>query len=120
MSDFVTRYYYFFFVLLLLGVILAAGYGGFLLGQQQKDSAVVLQCSDDVLSSLQIPVAAIAAGAITKETQKNTLGTFVGSKNGKKYYRPECGAVKRIKAENYIWFKNAEDAQLQGYTRGAC
>lgn len=119
-SDFVTRYYYFFFILLLLGVILAAGYGGFLLGAKEKKSAVVLQCSDDVLSSLRVPVAAIAGGAITRETQKATSGTLVGSKNGTKYYQPQCAAVKRIKVENYVWFKNAEDAQLQGYTKGAC
>lgn len=120
MSDFFTRQYYLFFFLLLFGVISAAFYVGFLFGRQKFPSGVALQCTDSVLSSLTVPVAAIARGDITKETQMAAEGAFVGSKNGTKYYRPHCGSVKRIKSENYIWFANAQEAQLQGYTAGAC
>lgn len=120
MNGFLTKYYYFFLVFLLVGVILASFYIGFLLGERQKSDPVVLQCSDAVLANLKVPVAAIAKGAITAETQKKSTGAFVGSKNGTKYYRPHCGAVKRIKKENYIWFTDAQDAQLQGYTAGTC
>jgi len=40
---------------------------------------------------------------------------YVGSKNGTKFYPPDCTAVKRIKPENLICFFSQEDAQSQGY-----
>lgn len=90
---------------------------GFLTGKQQQTPSVVLSCTPDVLSELTIPVARLSQNAITMESEKPTTGAFVGSKNGTKYYPPNCSGVSRIKPENYIWFKDAEDAQLQGYTR---
>lgn len=93
---------------------------GYLYGQKDTSPAVALQCSDDVLDKLKIPVASIAQGAINSNTQKVTQGVYLGSKNGTKYYRENCAAVKRIKPENYIWFRNSEEAELQGYTKGTC
>ena len=94
---------------------------GFLTGKQQQTPAVVLSCTPDVLSGLKIPVARLSQNAITGDSneiaQKPTSGAFVGSKNGTKYYPPNCSGVSRIKPENYIWFKDAADAELQGYTR---
>lgn len=46
-------------------------------------------------------------------------GNFVASKNGAKYYRPDCAGVKRIKEENKIWFDSAEEARARGYTPAA-
>jgi len=96
---------------------------GFLTGKQQSSHSVVLSCSPDVLEALKIPVASLSHNAITKEGKqatKPTSGEFVGSKNGTKYYTPGCSGTKRIKPENYIWFNSADDAQLQGYTKGSC
>lgn len=42
-------------------------------------------------------------------------GNFVASINGKSYYPKDCPSAKRIKEENKIWFKNAEEAEAQGY-----
>ena len=43
-------------------------------------------------------------------------GKYVGSKNGTKYYAPECAGAKRIKPANKVWFSTAQDATLQGYS----
>lgn len=40
---------------------------------------------------------------------------FVGSKNSDKYHLPTCSSAKRIKPENVVCFKSAEDAAAKGY-----
>lgn len=90
---------------------------GFLTGKQSTSPAVTLSCTPDVLSELSIPLARLSQNAITKESNSVSTGAFVGSKNGTKYYRPECAGVKRINPENYVWFKDAADAELQGYSK---
>lgn len=34
-------------------------------------------------------------------------GEYVASRNGTKYYPPNCGSAKRINEENKVWFGNA-------------
>ena len=46
-------------------------------------------------------------------------GEVVASKNGKKYYFPWCGTVKRIKPENQIKFDSIEEALKAGFTPAA-
>lgn len=45
-----------------------------------------------------------------------SLGTYVASKTGTKYYLPTCSAAKRIKEENRIWFATKADAEQAGYS----
>lgn len=51
---------------------------------------------------------------------QNKTGMFVASKNSKIYHLPDCKYVKRIKDENKIFFKSAEDAREKGYTPHSC
>ena len=135
MQDFIIRYYRVFYISL-IGILLSlVFYAGFLEGKASKSDQVTLSCSEDVLKTLTIPLQSIASEGsrrVNLEDGTNTLslpntdtvsvqnGTYVGSKNGTKYYKPNCGTVKRIKPENYVWFQTEEDAQLQGYTLGKC
>lgn len=48
-------------------------------------------------------------------SQAALLGSFVASKNGKKYYPLSCGGAKRIKEENKIYFATTEEAERAGY-----
>ncbi|HVY35892.1 MAG TPA: hypothetical protein VG982_01275 [Candidatus Paceibacterota bacterium] len=137
-GDFlIKRYRLISSMLLATGLFLAflLGYGQ---GKAQAGGQVTLSCSDDVLASLSVPLSTLAsgeAGTLTSEERANSEtsatvaggvptvpaveGAFVGSKNGTKYYRPECVSA-RIKPENYVWFKDVQDAQLQGYTEASC
>ena len=45
---------------------------------------------------------------------------YVGSKNSNKFYPPTCSYAKRIKPENVVCFKNAEEAIGQGRTESKC
>ena len=43
-------------------------------------------------------------------------GEVIGSKTGKKYYFPWCGALKLIKPENQVHFASVDEASLAGYS----
>lgn len=47
--------------------------------------------------------------------EKATGGAFVASKTGKKYYPADSAAAQKIKAENRIEFKSAEEAEKAGF-----
>ena len=55
-------------------------------------------------------------------TQSNDMksdsatGKIVASKNGKRYYYPNCGGINRIKPENRIYFDTKEQAESKGLT----
>lgn len=51
-------------------------------------------------------------------SQGKSSGKFVASKDSDKFHWPDCKWVKRILAENEIWFDSAADAIAAGY--GAC
>jgi hypothetical protein len=104
-------------------LVSVAFYSGFLQGKQSTGiEPVILSCKDNVLDKLSIPLEKISSGVLAhaETTAPAAKGKYVGSKNGTKYYTPSCGAVKRIKPENYQWFNTAEDATMQGYTPGKC
>ncbi len=46
----------------------------------------------------------------------NTSGPLVASKNGTRYYYPNCSGVSRIKQENKIWFQSIAEAEAKGLT----
>ena len=123
MNSFVSRYYTAIFCILMILLVGASFYLGTLQKQAKNvQNGVILACSDQVLSSLKIPLTSIAAEQTTaKETQVTAkTGQYMGSKNGTKYYAPGCSGASRIKPENVIWFTNEEDATLQGYTPAKC
>lgn len=112
----------------------------FALGYQKgktgrEESAIVFSCPNTVLERQKISETVNedekefinnsnneeeVANANPSSSQTEKQGTYVGSKNGTKYYTPGCPGVSRIKPENYIWFNSAEDATLQGYSKGSC
>lgn len=137
LTGFIHRWYKILVVFCVLAVALLAYYIGFIEGQSTPGGRVALLCDKDILSTLAIPLGTVAAAsekADTAGTIKNTSqqnidssstsnqnrGIYVGSKNGTKYYTAGCSGTKRIKPANIIYFKDAQDAQLQGYSKGSC
>lgn len=51
--------------------------------------------------------------------QKPEGAQFLASKNGTRYYLPNCSGAGRIKPENRVWFKTREDAEAAGLTPAA-
>jgi len=118
MQAFIARYYQPLFVSLLAVVLGLAFYSGFLEGKNTEQQKVTLSCNNNVMSSLSIPLETLAAG--NTPATKTQSGAYVGSINGTKYYTPSCSGAKRITQANEIWFDNAADAQIQGYSAGKC
>jgi len=104
----------------MIAIVILSFYVGMLEGKREVGSSVVLACTEEVLSQLAIA----PAGEMAVEGKQQSVvveeGMFAGSKNGTKYYTPGCAGLDRIKPENIIWFKDAQDATLQGYTPANC
>lgn len=65
----------------------------------------------------ELPLAATISDTVDveKTTATQTVGKYVASKNGTRYYLPTCSGANRIKEENKIWFTSIEEAQSEGY-----
>lgn len=126
MEDFLYRHYRLLFGLSMATIVILSFYVGMLEGKRGGGRPVTLSCSDEVLKSVRIPApvdtpTAPEAPIVPEVSSSQTRGgMFAGSKNGTKYYTPGCSGLDRIKPENIIWFKDAQDATLQGYTAAAC
>ena len=55
----------------------------------------------------------VKAGSSTSATP----GSFVASKQGKKYFPVDCGTAKAIKEENKVYFGSETEAVSAGYER---
>ena len=53
------------------------------------------------------------------KTVDATVGQYVASKSGTKYYLPNCSGVSRIKEENKVWVESVADAIAAGYSAAA-
>lgn len=126
MEDFIYRHYRLLFGLSMVAIVILSFYVGMLEGKRGGGAPVTLSCTDEVLKSLSIHAASPGVpmpqeATVPKEAvSEGKQGMFAGSKNGTKYYTPGCAGLDRIKPENIIWFTDAQDATLQGYTAAAC
>lgn len=116
-------------VLLVLSVAVA-GFGLGMLSEKQmtaqKGRGVwIEQMASSTPSVLGAAVAGAGVAALAEQTIKKTtkeqgqvatVGKYVASKNGAKYYLPECSGAKRIKDENKVWFATIEEAKSSGRT----
>lgn len=70
------------------------------------------------------PKNALTTSQVTPKTYNLTTSTsscaFVGSKNSTKFYLPTCSYAKRVKPENMVCFKSADEALGQGRTESKC
>ena len=71
-------------------------------------------------TSGSVPTTALPSkAAISTPTQKNGCA-YVGSRSSDKFYVPTCSYAKRVKPENLVCFKTAEEAIGQGRTESKC
>ena len=51
---------------------------------------------------------------VSNSTTSVQKGIVVASKNGTRYYYPNCSGVSKIKEENKVWFNSIKDAEIIG------
>jgi len=90
--------------------------------QNAQNEAPASSATPPLAATLQVP-AAIPNASVQNTASSSTGVTgcaFVGSKNSNKFYLPTCSYAKRVKPENLVCFKTAEEATGQGRTQSIC
>jgi hypothetical protein len=81
---------------------------GSILGASVAGAVAAAVATEKISQSLGVSAPVASAPLHT------TVGKYVASKNGTKYYLASCSGAKRIKDENKIWFASVEDAKASG------
>lgn len=97
--------------ILVLGVLILTSFASFGLGYlagsgEEGKGANVVEALPSALTTADLPGTPQA-------------GQVVASKNGTKYYPPECAGVDRISEANKVWFASAVAAVAAGYAPAA-
>lgn len=74
------------------------------------------------VKGIEVVQADTSTSKTTKEAMVGTTtsassGSFVASKQGKKYFPVDCGTAKAIKEENKVYFGSETEAVSAGYER---
>lgn len=85
-------------------------------------------CSDffnkeaKIVDSGSVGTVAFVKSEKTAEVQESDVAikAFAGSKNSNLYHKATCQYVKRIKAENVVWFSSTEEAEKSGRKPHSC
>ncbi len=113
-------------VLLLCGIFFYLGR----ISLQMSRSSEAIEVSystDNVIQTANVSLSNNAStSTIVEVAQKSSTsvssivndGNVIGAKTSKKYYFPWCGTVKRIKAENQVFFRTISEAKSAGYVPG--
>jgi hypothetical protein len=132
MASFIHKYYSILLLLFLAVIVGLSFYLGYEQGQNGEvvkgEKQIVFSCPNTVLDKQRISTVPMSSNltstantdGVNDTSSIQSSGAYMGSRNGTKYYTPSCPGSKRIKPENYIWFQSAEDAMVQGYTKGSC
>jgi hypothetical protein len=76
--------------------------------EQENNGTIESSSSEDKKPSQDKSIATKKSSSISGEC------AYVGSRNSDKFYPPDCSYAKRIKPENVVCFKSAEEALSQG------
>ncbi|NTW27535.1 MAG: hypothetical protein HGA36_04380 [Candidatus Moranbacteria bacterium] len=106
---------------------------GILQGQKWQQKPLVIEKPSDTRETVETPnqgnsealgsIESATTSKIAVPTQAITNMTncaYVGSKNSDKFYLPTCSYAKRVKPENLVCFKSAQEALGQGRGESKC
>jgi hypothetical protein len=102
---------------------------GVLQGQKWQQKPLIIEKPTEALGGVssqnqansEAQAATQEAGAKVSTTISKTANcAYVGSRSSNKFYRPTCSYAKRIKPENVVCFKTADEALGQGRTESKC
>jgi hypothetical protein len=111
-------------VLLIMSAILIGG-SAYLIGNMNAPesnlSEIQIVYPDAIAIQSDAKIENLNSDKNTNQPIGNTASTIatgkiVASKNGKRYYYPNCGGINRIKSENRIYFETKEQAEAKGLT----
>lgn len=104
----------------ILAVIVAVVAGMSLMsGAGKKDAPAKAAGVTQAAAVVQPKEANFAEVGQSGSSSPRQAGSFVASKQGKKYFPVDCGSAKTIKEENRVYFGSESEAEGAGYTRTA-
>jgi len=110
--------------LLIMSAILIGG-SGYLIGNinaiESNLSDIQVVYPDVIAIQSETKIEEMNSGQTITKPIDNTpsnisTGQIVASKNGQRYYYPNCSGINRIKPENRIYFENKKQAEDKGLT----
>ncbi len=112
------------FIVILIVFVGLISFGLGKLSAVEKERDQVTTVSDTISPKTAGETAAVLTSTqpkaqINSPVQVNKNGLLVASKNGTRYYYPNCAGVSRIKEENKIWFNSIAEAEARGLTLAA-
>ena len=110
----IKPFYWLIVILVILSICVALSQ---ILTIEERHTPIKIEYSDAALTSSVIQ--AVPNIQNVPLTSSTTTEQVIGSKSGKKYYYPWCGALKRVKPENQIKFDSINSARAAGYTPAA-
>lgn len=101
---------------LMVFIVILVGLAGFGLGRlsQNGDLPVRIEYAKEVPGSEKAPTV-----SSTETSSPAQSGAIIASKNGTKYYFPNCRGVGNIKEENKIFFQTESEALAAGYSKAS-
>ena len=106
---------------------------GVLQGQKWQQKPLIIEKPADMSAGQKSPNLTNSEASGTTQTATSQVAgsntgiasnmascAYVGSKNSNKFYPPSCSYAKRIKPENVVCFKSAEEATGQGRMESKC
>lgn len=109
-------------LLLIMSAILIGG-SAYLIGNmnalESNLSEIQVVYPDAIAIKSDTKVEEIKSNEVSSANNQKTnlaTGNIVASKDGKRYYYPNCGGINRIKPENRIYFETKEQAEAKGLT----
>ena len=87
-----------------------------ILSTPSSEGAILGAAVAGAVGAEKISQSSDVSATVTPEPPHTTVGKYVASKNGTKYYLSTCSGAKRIKDENKIWFASVDDAKASGRT----
>ncbi|EKE25229.1 MAG: hypothetical protein ACD_5C00244G0003 [uncultured bacterium] len=133
-KEFLLRYEYKIVVVIGLVLVSAISYQfGVLQGQKWQQKPLIIEKpletpQEGVAGKIEAPGTPDGKSVVNQVSQATTYNlapnssqcAYVGSKNSDKFYLPTCSYAKRVKPENLICFKSAQEAISQGRVESKC
>ncbi len=105
--------------IILLVAISAFGLGR--LSKDNKSSGPLVIMANNIEANPNTEILSSISGltAHTESSSTATNGSIVASRNGTKYYFPNCSGISRISAKNLISFNTEAEAVSAGYEKSS-
>lgn len=111
-------------VVLLLGFILIALIsfeGGYLKGKSAQNSPLIVEkASAEAQNCIPASTELNSAQVVQNSQNSKKECPFIASKNSNKYHVASCTWAKRIKPENLVCYKTAQEAEAAGKQKCSC